>query len=340
MIKVYLDWNVMSQLKNKNIEPGLSLFVKLKECENKLELPYSPAHISDLIKGWDDTVEKDTYTRNDLKHISEITKNLFYVLYFKATGVINEYKDPEHYFDSVKDEEKKSIPKMLDFETMFKEAEFDEESLKNINAEMDKVMAGMRASMSTVDLSSLSGTSELKQFLSLVPTEGQTFTEYMKEAGGYFEGIMKDPDIYRGLRNTVQSGLGLDPKVISNWQNPYKQLDEHLPNTLLGKSLTQFISENNKTKTTENVLYENFCMVYPTFDMFGFRPEDLSSKNTYENMSNDCQHAFYAAHCKFFLTNDKKTIAKTIATYKHFGILTEVCTPDEFIKRIDLSKGV
>jgi hypothetical protein len=329
-MKIYLDWNVMSQLKNTNDKVGQDIKEKLAEIEG-VQLPYSHAHITDLLKGWDGSPEKDKFTRDDLKHIGTVTKNFFLAQYYKAEGVVGELKEPETYFDSVKEESKQSIPDMLDFERLFDEAGFDDDTKTQIQKHFEAEMVRLREENAKIDKSN----PEIAKYDAFFPKEGQTFTEFMKQCGAYMQKLMTNPEEYKGIRDNFQTGLGLNPNVVSNWADPVEKLDALLPNTVFGKSLTQHITENNKNASTQNPFYEEFCLVYPTLDMFGFRPESLSEKNPYQNMTNDSQHAFYAAHCQYFITNDKKTLAKSKAAYRHFNVGTVVCTPQEFLKLIE-----
>ncbi len=50
-----------------------------------------------------------------------------------------------------------------------------------------------------------------------------------------------------------------------------------------------------------------------------------SEKNSkFESFRNDTLHSVYAAHCDYFITNDKKLYYKVKAIYHNFGIKTEV----------------
>jgi hypothetical protein len=55
-----------------------------------------------------------------------------------------------------------------------------------------------------------------------------------------------------------------------------------------------------------------------------------NKKRKYANFSNDASHFFYAAHCDYLVTNDKRLGRKSKALYENRGINTRVLTLKEF----------
>ena len=79
MYKIYLDWNVFKMLK-KSAKDNKS--DALKNLFNKYGsdflIPYSPAHIQDLLKGSDDPKNKPLI-EDDLNFIDELTLSLIHI---------------------------------------------------------------------------------------------------------------------------------------------------------------------------------------------------------------------------------------------------------------------
>ena len=59
--------------------------------------------------------------------------------------------------------------------------------------------------------------------------------------------------------------------------------------------------------------------------------EGKFSDDKINNLVDDSLHVFYAAHCDYFITLDKKCKYKAIKVYNELGIKTEVYDPFEFI---------
>ena len=85
MIKVYLDWNVFSQMK-RGMFQDLYYFLKTAE-KGELKIFYSKAHIDDILRSYDGSQKQNNIIKDDLDFISEITKDncLFYTKDKKMT---------------------------------------------------------------------------------------------------------------------------------------------------------------------------------------------------------------------------------------------------------------
>ena len=93
MIKIYLDWNVMSQMKNgqhvrlKNVLSNNDLFLK----------PFSTSHITDIFSSFKDTTEQRKLIEDDLNFITEVTNN--WCLYNSNKKIVLGHYDPHELFE-------------------------------------------------------------------------------------------------------------------------------------------------------------------------------------------------------------------------------------------------
>jgi hypothetical protein len=343
MIRIYLDWNVLSNLKKPIQEPYITIAEKLKEYRNYFLIPYSPAHIDDLLKGWDNSEIKNNFVQKDLQTISEVTRNHLIVQYWKGDSVTGVIQTPQDYFESVKDDKGKSLSEMMDIRKITEE--FDDGPIKELWKEQLNKLADTKIQFPA---ESVDGFKKLGLDFPL-PSEPTSLLDWISSFGDFFDKMNKDPEAYKALRNVLKDGLGIDPSIISNWgSNAIYNLDSHLPTTHLGKSFSQHVNDanNNSSTKSNNEKFDKFLMLYSQLDIFGFHPEKLSKKNTYENLNNDAQHSFYAAHCDIFITNDKHTIEKAKAVYSNEKIPTKIFKPQEFldvfnslIPSIDIAPG-
>src|SRR5690606_34373119 len=75
-----------------------------------------------------------------------------------------------------------------------------------------------------------------------------------------------------------------------------------------------------------------FTACYGILDLMGYKTDKLPKPtDTAMNIYTDAQHAFYAAHCDYFVVADKNLFTKAKVLYHKFGIRTKVIFPHEMI---------
>jgi hypothetical protein len=333
MERIYLDWNVITQIKNPKSEPYISIAKVLKHLKDEVTIPYSSAHMSDLKKGYKEEEPYITYTNQDLLFISKLSRNTHWYYKAEVKDVWTVQRDPLETFESYKDNEI-SAEQAMDFEKLFEELGMGE-----IGKHFQDLFKNIQVPF---DLSKIPEDSELKKPLQEIfqPTGATTsMLDLMKNFGRFSDEIHKDPTKYKDLRNGFRGALQL-PSDISNWKNDtWDRLDSHMPLTMLNKSFTNMVSDavNQNSKEKGVTFHDEFLHAYTTLDLVGFNPEKLDKKNTYTNFFNDSQHAFFATYCDVFVTNDGNTRAKTKAIYDKYGITTEILSPEEFLTKMNTS---
>lgn len=128
---------------------------------------------------------------------------------------------------------------------------------------------------------------------------------------------------------------GIDPKWISNLKEPLTQLNDILVNSKFGFDFDRLstIESNDKNELINNNFLK-FSMEYTGLDMSGYHPDSLSNKNLFSNFTNDSHHAFYAGHCDYFVSFEKKLLKKAQALFKKYKVETKTMLPSDFIKDI------
>ena len=76
MYRVYLDWNVISNLKRVDVEKFGQLRLKIKENQDRLLIPFTTAHIDDLKKSLKPGMSDDLLLK-DFDLLSDISNNEF-----------------------------------------------------------------------------------------------------------------------------------------------------------------------------------------------------------------------------------------------------------------------
>lgn len=330
MERIYIDWNILTQIKTPKTEPFISLANRLEQMKAKVTIPYSSAHLLDLKKGYKEQEPNITYTNKDLLFLSEICKNTYWYYNIKEKAVWAEQRTALETFGSYKGNDF-SVEESVDFEKLFS----DMEGMEDIGRAFNDLLKNIQIPL---DLGAIPDDSELKKTLqNIFQTTGTKISllTLMKNFGKFSDEIHKDPTKYKELRNGFRAALEL-PKDISNWtNNTWDKLDTHMPLTILNKSFTEMVSEsvNQQAKDKGVTFHDEFLHSYMSLDLVGYNPEKLNKKNTYTNFFNDSQHAFFAGYCDVFITNDNNTKAKAKAIYEKYNITTEVLTAEEFLTK-------
>jgi hypothetical protein len=334
MKRFYMDWNIFTQLKNPIKEPFIGIANTIAEIKDFVFIPYSTAHLSDLKKGYKKEEPNITFTNIDLKYLSETCRNFHWYYSEEEKSVKYIIKNPIDAFEPYKEVEI-SVAETMDFKKLFEDME-GMEGMESVGEYLNNLLEAIQVPL---DFTGIPDSSELKKPLQdMFGATGKTTSllALMKGLSSFSDEINVDPTKYKNLRNGFRNSLQLSSDM-SNWnKDTWKQLDTHLSATVLNKSFTDLVIEGtSQNKNKEVTFYDEFISAYMSLDLVGFNPEGLNKKNTYANLFNDAQHAFFAAHSNVFVTNDVNTKAKAKAIYDKYQIPTEILTPDEFLLKLN-----
>ncbi|CAA0248608.1 conserved hypothetical protein [Tenacibaculum maritimum] len=321
MIKVYLDWNVLSGMKRG----AFSEFRTIISDKEKFLTPYSTSHIGDILASHSEDNKQKNIIQEDLEYISLVTEdNCFYnsgeEVYLGFKNPQKLYKDRINTSDIFNDfsidnlfaplEEDdflspfvnilKELLKSIPLEKGFKDAFNDPKSSK----EMDKIFPGLKDDLS--------------------------FEGWFKYFGNLYN-RMNETDDYKILRDSVQK-IGISSGHFNENEDPfdiiekaYKKLGINNPHEFKSQDL------NKNAPDWFNEISNEYIML----DMHGYKQDKIKvtdkKKNTFKNLTEDSFHSAFASRCDFYITNDKRNIKKTKAVYSKLNIKTLVLTPSEFI---------
>jgi hypothetical protein len=333
MIRIYLDKNVYSYLKDTNNPLGIQLGQKLQELKPYVVIPYSRAHLSDLSTDYtEEDNQKRIKTSEDLDKIREITEGNCIVSFSGKKQLQPTIADPRVFFqDVVSDRKTKTIDYILSLETLFDE----DGSLQPLNILWKKYINLLKILPLGIDFASMESTPEGQSFLSMFPRArySNTLWDMMCDFAELIDSMDTQPERYIQLRNLVRNGLQVGSHI-SNFN--IQQLDKYFLGTALKKTFTDFVQDTVKaSKKDENdITYEDrFMTTFSNLDMIGYRPDKFDKG--YTNFFNDIQHSFYAAHCDYFVTNDTRTLEKARLIYSKESISTKALTPKEFLEELE-----
>jgi hypothetical protein len=319
MIKIYLDWNVLSQMKMGEH----SELKRLIQGNEKLLIPFSTSHINDISSSFNGTSSHQELINSDLDFISSITND--YCLFNKGKGIVIDFYPPKELFEQNienkntfndisidglmkhfgDDELTESLIKpmfdllkSLPFDSYFKQAFETPE-----NAElMEKIFPGLKEN----------------------PTMDGLFKSFSKM--NYNLNELED---YKDLRQAIQSSTGINRDKIFDTQNPFEFIQKCYDN--LGLNLEHF---NNESKNSTK-WFDEISNTYLKLDLHGYQEDKVNikkgRKETFKNTIDDAFHAAFASTCNFYVINDKRSYNKTKKVFEKLNINTRVFKPDDFL---------
>ncbi|MBB6003417.1 hypothetical protein [Arcicella rosea] len=323
MIRIYLDWNVISNFK-KNDFKELKDFIT--NNKNKFIFPYSPAHFRDLMKSFS---PENQYFNEDLKSLEYLSEN--HLMEWQTDKVKPFFFTPKAYFDRVKNKE--NIFPLMDIENVFGTldkgtSEFGIVS-KTIETLYKSLPIGFMINDENRDILS-------KMFPNLSKTSNTW--DLMKSFSLFSENLLKDGKYYKDLRKSLaDKGLKLESNS-GNWQEEevIKNIDNFLKASGLNKTFLEYVNLIFEQRKEAVNRYEFFTSAYLMFDMIGYKVDKLPKPtDTMQNIQIDAEHSFYAAHCDYFIASDKNLLIKSKVLYNEFNISTLALTPKEFLSHIN-----
>jgi hypothetical protein len=327
MIKLYLDWNVITTLRqpeNLISKEDFNNFETLIRIINSLSqdliIPYSNAHLNDLLKSYN----KGERHRvgESLKFISELTQNVCLTQYWNEENAIWHLRDPVEYFEDI----------------LFNGDGVDTSTLETILEPLTEYGIGsifdiFKTLPHNIDFTQLESYNSALSLFFRKSRQDNSVYAVMEDFISLYNDLKTNPTVYNELRNLFKTAIPLDGGI-HNTENVIEMLDKTMPQTMLNKSFTELYQESNKTETTKNNVYSKLIGIFLQLDFVGYSSDKLTDKNQFDNLFNDALHCFYAAHCDYFITSDKKTYKKTKAVFKSENIITKVMKPKEFIDLI------
>ena len=300
MLKIYLDWNIITHLKD---EQNSDLFTFLKTNKDYFIFPYSKAHIKDLL-------------------VSKDANNNYYEQDFQLLKEICEHHLLEHEHDINNPYPYKCYPK---------------DYLEIKNAELELFSSGFSKCTfyNFLDENGLNPEifmhilSHEKVEPFVIPVIDKAINSVADIFSVMFEygpSFFNDEKLPKQIQDYIQKTTDKSQyKKIqgSKFTNVFKELDATtIPQT--DRTFVELI-ENPIAETSKSNL-ELFTSLYLALNLSGF-PSD--KKRNFKNIYTDSEHAYYASSCDFFVTNDFRLKEKTSAIYNHYNIQTKIISFNE-----------
>jgi hypothetical protein len=335
MIRIYLDWNVVSSLKRPEFQEILEYISQHKKY---LQFPYSPAHFSDLMKSYSPDNELFDVDLRTLEFLSE--KHL---IRWGKEGVEPLFGTPKEYFEGEKDKE--DIFSLMDMEKLF-------EDLNDSNSDVGLGDLGtLLKTLFQLQPAGIEITDEnqdvlKKMFPNLKPSS--TMWDLMKDVGPFSKKLLQDRGFYKDFRETLRNqGFKLELNS-GNWR--YEDVIKNIDSFLLGSGANmtylEYVEASLKHKKEPINQYEYYTTAYLMLDMIGYKTDSLPKPtDNMQNIQTDAEHSFFGAYCDYFVAIDKKLKIKSKVLYNEFNIPTKIIEPNELIAELEkvidpICKGV
>jgi len=326
MIRVYLDWNVISSLKKPEFKELKEFIDKHKEY---LQFPYSPAHFTDLMKSHSPDNE---YFQIDLCTLNYLSDK--HLIRWGKEGIEPLFGTPNEYFEGEKNKE--NLSSLMDMEKLFSDMD---ESLKDLG--LGK-FSGIMKTLFELQPSGIEITDENRDLLNkLFPSlkPNSTMWDLMKDIGPMSQKLLQDGDYYKDFRKSIaDQGLKLESNS-GNWSydKVIKNIDEFLLKLGTGMTYLEYVESSFKTRKEPVSKYEYYTTAYLMLDMIGYKIDKLPKPtDNMQNIQADGEHSFYAAYCDYFVGMDKKLRIKSKVLYNEFNIPTKILEPKDLIQELSL----
>lgn len=327
MIKVYLDWNVMSGMKNNHF-PELNDIILNKD---KFLLLYSTSHIGDIFASIKNhSEEEQKLIQEDLDYITKLTDDLCLVNNSKEV-TLNTYEPGELLDDRIREA---PLFEDLSLDNLFSSIDVDDPMFGIVNS-MKNMIASIPLDLAFKEAFKNPESAEMlnKMFPGL--KEDQTMNGFFKSFSKMFHNMNETED-YKDLRNMVQQ-IGVNSGHFNENKNPFEVIDNAYKKIGVENSNIDKYFEKGKNAPE---WFDDITNEYIKLDMHGFKADKVKvtakEKNTFNNTTEDASHSAFASRCEFYITNDDKNYHKTKAVFQKLGIFTIVLKPNEFIQYYNL----
>lgn len=321
MKRVYLDWGVVSNLKKPEYANIRDFLISHKSF---LFFVYSSAHFEDAMRS-----EGDDRLLQDIQTLESLVDNHLLCYNQKEKTAHPYLATPSDYYHSHKGQN-------LDSVTSFSEL------VSSVNKDVPLVGGLLKAILDIPFPVSEEARSQ-KLFGMMLPDlpEIPSFGDVMDSGMVFVNKMLGNKDFYKSYRSYIrESGFCLNPdsgkwksnEVVTNISAWMKELG-------FDKSFEDFVlmGLGNKDKVDG---YQYFMAAYSILDLIGYKSDKLpKSTNAMNSVNTDAQHAYFAAFCDYFITQDSRLASKAQALYHGFNISTKVISPKEAIAELNENRN-
>jgi hypothetical protein len=319
MISIYLDWSVISQMKQDSHKELLDII-----SDNEIfSIVYSTSHISDILVSNTGTEEQTKIISEDLSYLSNLTKNI--CAFIENKKVVIGEKDPNVLFsDRVWEDQQFNTDSLTD--VMLKGAENNAEAYDLIT----KLLSSPIPSEIKEAVDNPLLDVEMKKMYPGLK-ENPTLENLINIGWKNYRSLM-ETDAYKDARSNLQGHLKLKPNSLIG-KKPFQEIEKLYTN--LYKQIEGIVKPEAIKYDDSPDWFQEITNNYLKLDLHGFHQDkikvDLRNKDTMRNTLDDGFHSAFASTCNVFITNDNRAYMKSKEVYNEMGVDTKILYPNEFV---------
>lgn len=157
--------------------------------------------------------------------------------------------------------------------------------------------------------------------------------EILQKSADFVHSLLNNPSAYKENRIKVQEDFQLTSNS-GNWDTGViDKIDEHLKSIGKSDGFLKLVENSFDDKSKMN-RFSFFTLAYQYLNLVGYKADEIKNSGI-KNHLQDATHAFYAGHCDFFISMDKKLTAKSKAIYEKFNIQTKIIHPSDLLNELE-----
>lgn len=309
MLKIYLDWNIITHLKDDN-DTSKELLNAIRDYHDFFIFPFSAAHLRDLCKG-----DKNCPGFKKDQDIMEEICGTHLLEYSKETDSAYPYQcTPNDYLERKREE--------ID---LFKSG-FTEKSFSTLFAKYGLDFTQFTDSLAMIDVPAVD-----IPYLNICIRNGKDAFNAVMQLGERFatdDNISKYIGKYIKDNTTEQQYKDIK---LAKADTIFQVLDK-ITIPIAGKAFVDIVRDSMTSQNDSDF----FIALYLALSAAGFR---IDKKHDFLNVYSDAEHAYYASKCDIFVTNDSKLAEKAQAIYRYLGNHIQIISSDKLKQfMIDIAK--
>lgn len=313
MIRLYIDWGVMSGMRQSQFP---ELHDAIVDPDSPFEVFYSPTHIAD-IAGLNPVLNDNVEA--DLDFLSKITGNRY--LHTMNRVVRCDVVQPrELYADYVESNPLRGANTIQD--------------LLGVGNTGDAHLSGL-ANLSVDLLDRVKLPDGVGKLPFLFPDQGGRSLLDFSNSFLQMAQRWHNSEDYDRVRKLMEGMLQLTRGTISSASDPFAKVDDALRSqgeAAEYSDIEQRITTALDSSRTTPDWFQKIVFTFINLDMLGFHPDKIRvtdrKAHTFHNTLNDASHAAYASTCHYYVVQDKKAHPKVTATYSRLKVNTVVLKPN------------
>jgi hypothetical protein len=319
MITIYLDWNVIVQMKN-GFHKDLREILK----QERFLIPYSTSHIGDIFASFkEDDQEQEKLINGDLEYLYGLCKNN--CLSNDGKEVRLQHYHPKDLFEQKVNERDLFTDFSIDKLSEMLQGEKNIEGAANLLASIKDMP------LDRYFIDALNNPEAEKHLDTIFPglKENPTMGGFFKCFGNMLT-RMNEGEGYKELRKLTQTGLGIKRDQIFDADDPYSMIKEvyeklNIPANIINQANSKYAP----------AWFDEISNEYLKLDMHGYQEDKVKTnkgrKETFRNTTEDSFHAAFASTCNFYICNDNKAYSKTVKVFEKLSLNTLIFKPEEFL---------